>query len=82
VRNRNRLEGCIVKCYINEEVDKFCNEYLSNVEATGFPKTMCDRTDVTNNIGLNVVTVSRDLLCQTHILYNSDEVQPYINMSI
>ena len=34
----NRPEGRIVECYIYEEAVKFCNEYLSNVEAIGLLK--------------------------------------------
>ncbi|RVW63381.1 hypothetical protein CK203_060588 [Vitis vinifera] len=39
VRNHNRPEGCIVECYIAEEGIEFCTEYLSNIEAIGFPST-------------------------------------------
>ena len=28
VRNRHRPEGCIIECYIAEEVVEFCSEYL------------------------------------------------------
>ena len=57
VRNRNRPKDCIVECYIYEEAAKFCNEYLSNVEAIGLPERVCtNRTDGTSNIGLNVIT--------------------------
>ena len=37
VRNRNRQEGCIAKCYIVEEAVEYCLEYLSNMKAVGFP---------------------------------------------
>ena len=43
VRNCNRLEGCIVECYIAEEAIEFCTEYLSNVDAIGIP--ICPRID-------------------------------------
>ena len=33
LRNQNQPESCIVECYIYEDAVKFCNEYLSNVEA-------------------------------------------------
>jgi len=40
-----------------------------------------NRTDDNDNIGLAVLTVSRDLLYQAHryVLHNNDEVQHYIN---
>ena len=82
VRNWNQPESCIIEGYIYEETVEFCNEYLSNVETIGLPKRVCtNKTNGTGNIRLNVVTVSRDLLCQAHkyILYSTDEVQTYIN---
>ena len=66
VRNRNRHEGCIVECYTYEEAVKFCNEYLSNVDAIGLPKSM-KRTDGNGTSGLRVVPISNGLLCQARI---------------
>ena len=82
MRNQNRLEGCIIECYIYEEVVKFCNEYLSNVEGIRLFKRVCTKSiDGNSKIGLDVITVSRDLLCQAHryVLNNTDEIQSYIN---
>jgi len=40
-----------------------------------------NRTDGIGNFRLNVVIVSRGLLCQAHryVLFNTNKVQPYIN---
>ena len=70
------------KRYTYEEAVEFCNGYLSNIEPIGFPKRVCTNgTNDNDKIGLGVVTVSRDLLCQAHryVLNNTDEVQSYIN---
>jgi len=40
VRNQNQPEGCIVECYTYEEEVEFCNEYLSNVKAIRFSKSV------------------------------------------
>ena len=66
-----------VECYTHEEAIEFCNEYLLNVEAIGLPKRDC--TKVTGSFGKIeqiIVTVNKDLLCQTHryVLNNTDEV--------
>ena len=42
VRNRNRPEGCIAKCYIVEEALEFCTEYISSINAIGIPSSMKD----------------------------------------
>ena len=85
VKNQNRPEGCIVECYTYEEAVEFYNEFLSNVEAIWLPKRVCTkRTYENGKIGLDVVTISRDLWCQEHkyILNNTNEVQPYINKHV
>ena len=82
VKNRNRPEGCIIKCYISEEVIKFCSEYLTDVEAIGIPKSQFSkRKDNNNKTGQSMITISQDLLCQAYryVLNNNDEVQHYIN---
>ena len=61
MRNWNRLEGCIVKCYIYEEAIEFYNEYLSNVEGIGLPKRGYTRiTDGFDKSGQIVITVNKD----------------------
>ena len=66
MRNRNQPEGCIVECCICEQAVEFCNEYLSNVEAAGLSKRVCtNRTNVTNNIGFNVVVSVRNYCVKT-----------------
>ena len=38
VRNRHRLQGCIMESYIVEEEVEFCTEYMVDCEAIGLPK--------------------------------------------
>ena len=69
VRNRNRPEGCIAKCYIAEEAVEYCSEYLSNMKAIGKPLSSSHlfRADVKE-------------LDQAHlyVLGNTTEVEAYI----
>jgi len=52
---------------IYKEVVEFYNEYLSNVEAIRLFKRVCTkRIDGNSKIGLDVITVSRDLLYQAN----------------
>ena len=55
VRNRTRLEGCIVECYIVEEAIEFGLEYLSGVTTIGIRRDNID-VDQTNR-GLSGVVV-------------------------
>jgi len=67
VKNHNRLEGCIVECYIYKEAIEFCSEYLINVETIGLPKShFIKRNDDNNKTGQSIVTISQDLLCQSY----------------
>ena len=60
VRNWNRLEDCIVECYIYEEVVEFYNKYLSNLDVVGLSKRVfTNRINDNDNIRLVVVTVSQ-----------------------
>ena len=67
VRNRNRLEGFIVECYIVEEAIEFCMEYLSNVDTIGIPiDPRIDHKIGTPLLGSFVMKVDPIVLLQAH----------------
>ena len=80
VRNRNRLEGCIVECYIAEEAIEFCMEHLSNVDTSGIPiDPRIDHKIGTPLPGSFVMKVDLIVLLQAHhyLLENTTIGQPY-----
>ena len=81
VRNRNRPEGCIAKCYIVEEAIEFCTEYLSNIDAIGIPiSANIDQKVGPPILGGQVVAVDSNLWLNEHhyVLENTTIIQPYI----
>ena len=81
VRNRNRPEGCIAKCYIVEEAIEFCTKYLSNIDSIGIPISANIDQKVGPPIpGGQVVAVDSNLWLHAHhyVLENTTIVQPYI----
>ena len=81
VRNRNRLEGCIVECYIVEEALEFCTEYLLGINAIGIPNARNNECKGGKPLpGGYVAIVDPKLLLQAHhyVLENTTIIQPYI----
>jgi len=61
VKNHNQSEGCIVECYMYEEVIEFYSEYLTNIEAIGLLKShFIKRKNDNNKTGQSMVTISQD----------------------
>ncbi|KAK0588691.1 hypothetical protein LWI29_004212 [Acer saccharum] len=74
VRNRNRPEGCIAKCYIVEEAIEFCTEYYSNISAIGNPCEKNDHIQVGKPLsGGQHVAVDQRELVQAHLLVSMDD---------
>ena len=46
VRNHNRPEECITKCYLEEKSIEFCTEYLLGTHAIGIPKATIMTTNL------------------------------------
>jgi len=81
VRNRYRLEGCIVESYIAEEALAFCAEYLSNCDVIGLPTGYPTDLSIEKPLGgANIKVVDDPLLAQAHrcVLMNTPEIQIYI----
>ena len=81
VQNHNRLEGCIVECYIVERALEFCTEYLPGINAIGIPNARNDECKGGKPLlGGYVATVDPKLLLQAHhyVLENTTIIQPYI----
>ncbi|RVW78471.1 hypothetical protein CK203_050425 [Vitis vinifera] len=82
VRNHNRLEGCIVECYIAKEALEFCTEYLSGMDAIGIPSSMKDEWKCGKPLlGGRAITIhDYKLVEQAHhyVLQNTTIVQPFI----
>ncbi|KAI9154510.1 hypothetical protein LWI28_027325 [Acer negundo] len=83
VHNRNQPEGCIAECYIAEEAIEFCTEYFSNISTIGNPYEKNNNIQVGKPLseGQNVVVDHGELLqAHLYVLYNTTEVQPYIEI--
>lgn len=81
VRNRNRPEGCISKCYIVEETIEFSTDYISSSDAIGNPYATKHKLKVSKPLtGGRLVTVDLKMWEQAHlhVLDNTEEVQPFI----
>lgn len=78
-KNHHRLKFLIVERYITKEVIEFCSNYLSEAESIGILKS--HHANRYGGRGLNVISMSRDIVLQSHfyILNNVDEVQPYLS---
>ncbi|XP_027343085.1 uncharacterized protein LOC113855654 [Abrus precatorius] len=83
VKNRSRPEICIAKRYLVEEAVKFCNEYLSNVESCGIPKSRhTGKTLGEGSSGCQQIEVPRLHWEQAHlyVLQNTPKIEPYISL--
>lgn len=81
VRKRNRLEGCIAKAYICEEVVEFCSEFLLGLDPIGLG-SFKSREERKIDRSLSVESYVRPSAQQLkqahlHILENIEEVQQY-----
>lgn len=86
VRNRARAEGCIAERYLAEEYAMFCGKYVKKAAQIG---SKHGRNEEFENkflleghpiSGGKLITLSDEMLKIAHrcILFNSSEVQPYI----
>ena len=61
VRNRTWPEGCIIECYIIEEVIEFCSEYLLGATTIGIPRDSIDVKITKRGLsGVVVCTINRE----------------------
>ena len=81
VCNRYGPEGCIIECYIAEEVLEFCAEYLSNMQTIGNPPGPMGNSSIQMPIGGGKsALVKYKLLSQAYLymLQNTNSVKPFI----
>ena len=78
VRNRHRPKGCIIECYITEEVVEFCSKYLANARTIGSPRGVEER--IKSRSGFKVIPTDYKTLCEAHyyVLQNTTVVDPYM----
>ena len=80
VKNRNRLEGCIVENYIAEESIEFCSKYMSNADPIGLPTSrlfMLKGLSVAVHSPVNQDEWEKACL---YVLHNAKEVEPFIEV--
>ena len=77
VRNRYRLEGCIIECYIAEKAIEFCFEYLANDRIIGIPMGVKERIE--SRSGFKVILTDYKTFCEAHyyVLRNTTIFYPY-----
>ncbi|XP_023759575.1 uncharacterized protein LOC111907998 [Lactuca sativa] len=92
VRNKNRLEGCIVEENVAEETIEFFSEFLKKMDIVGIPpenhntcgiQISVDSSSITDGTPLSAaksVEVSAELFSKAHffVLQNTSEVLLYI----
>ena len=78
VRNRHRLEGCLIECYITEEAVEFCSKYLANARTIGIPSGVKERIE--SRLRFKVILTDYKTLCEAHyyVLQSTTVVDPYM----
>ena len=87
VKNQARPEGCIVERYSSEECIKYCARFIKNENKFGERKnryelhtqsdSMLDGRPISKG---KPIVVSEEVIDVAHryVLFNTDEVEPYI----
>lgn len=80
MKNHYFLEALIIKRYITKEAIEFCSNYLSETNSIWIPKYRHDKKYAGKGTqGLNVKTMTWDVVLQAHFYILNDEVQPYLS---
>ncbi|XP_048498028.1 uncharacterized protein LOC125496571 [Beta vulgaris subsp. vulgaris] len=85
VKNHFRPEGCIAERALYEDAVGYCSEFLENAKTIGLPISRhSGRMEGKGTLGRKQLDLSHEqwYMAHTYILFNEDEVAPYIKQHI
>ncbi|KAL4038500.1 hypothetical protein IC575_002121 [Cucumis melo] len=86
VRNRNRLEGCMVENYIVEEATEFCSEFIVGVSYIGLNSSVIKKNSNVDRAlsASSFIRPSKEQLDQAHlyVIQNVNGVLPYVALAL